>query len=187
MACASCNRNKAKIPQVFTSLQNQYPFNANDIQVVANGEVNKFQVSYWDNDKHKLLIFIPQAFTPVCETELGAMSKWYEEFKKLDCELIAVCTDPAGMLLDWQNDEPLLRDAPYKMFSSYLLPTRLSIIDNGRSKRASVFITNDGEIVKQEHFSKVGRSFKELHRMLWAYTQDTFCGEGWQDPTDNLE
>lgn len=169
-----------------TTASSPQPFMAADIQVVDRGEVRKFQASDWDNDKHKLLVQIPEAFTPVCETELGAMSKWYPEFQKLNCELIAVCTDPAPMLLDWQNSEPLLKDPLYKTFSSYMLPSRLGLLDNGRGKRASIFITAEGEVVKMEHFNKVGRSFKELHRMLYAYTQDTFCGEGWEDPTDNL-
>jgi alkyl hydroperoxide reductase subunit AhpC len=61
--------------------------------------------------------------TPVCETELGAMSQWYDQFQALDTELIAVCGDPAVKLLQWRHAEPLLANPPYKTFSTYLLPT----------------------------------------------------------------
>lgn len=171
---------------MITNNQNIYPFSSNDITVVVDNSIRKFEANDWSNDNHKLLIFIPQAFTPVCQTELGAMNDWYDEFAKLGCELIAVCTDPAGMLLDWQRAELALNNPKYKTFSSYLLPNRLGLLDTGRSKRASVFITKDGEVVKQEHFNKVGRSFAELHRMLYGYTTDSYCSEGWISPGDGF-
>lgn len=172
--------------QGITSPMNIWPFNANDITVVTDGEVRKFQESDWDNDKHKLLVFIPEAFTPVCQTELGAINQWYDEFQKLNTELIVVCTDPAGMLLDWVREEPSLKDPKYKIFSSYLLPTRIGVSSNGRAKRASVFVTNENEIVIQEHFFKVGRSFAELHRMMYGFSTDSYCAEGWQSPSDGF-
>lgn len=184
MACASCGKNKSL--KGITDALNPYPFNASDIQVVTNNEVRRFQPSDWVNDKAKLLVIIPKSFTPVCQTELGAINKWYDEFESLNCELIALCTDPAPMMLDWTQEEEVLKDPKYKIFSSYILPTRLGLVENGQAKRASVFITTDGEIVKQEHFNKVGRSFAELHRMWYGFTQDSYCAEGWHDPSDGF-
>lgn len=186
MPCASCHDKSERRMNVTVNNVNRYPLSSNDIQVVSNDEVRKFQAGDWPEGKHKLLIFIPASWTPVCSTELGAMKKWYGEFQKLNCELILSTTDPAPMILDWMNSEEELKNPPYKAFSSYLLPTRLGITDNGRAKRASVFIMNDGEIVIQTCFKDVGRSFKDLHRQLYGYSSQSFCSEGWEDPSDSI-
>lgn len=187
MPCASCGRSKANSQGVTVlSSTEKYPFRANDIQVVENDEIHRFTPADWPESMDKLLIFVPAAFTPVCEDEAGHMRKWYEEFKKLGCEMILCLTDPATMIKDWFNSEELLKNPPYKAFSSYLLASRLGLTNNGRAKRASVFVTKDGEIVKQEHFNDVGRSFNELHRMYWAYTTGDYCGAGWKSPADGF-
>jgi alkyl hydroperoxide reductase subunit AhpC len=187
MACASCGRSKAnRLGVTVLSSTEKYPFRANDIQVIENNSIHRFVAADWPEDMDKLLIFVPAAFTPVCEDEAGHMSKWYEEFRSLGCEMILCLTDPAAMIKDWFDSEELLRNPPYKAFSSYLLPNRLNLTDNGRAKRSSVFITKEGEIVKQEHFKDVGRSFEELHRMYWAYTTKNYCGAGWKSPADGF-
>jgi alkyl hydroperoxide reductase subunit AhpC len=135
---------------------------------------------------HIVIVFIPEAYTPVCESELGAMNDWYDAFQKLGCELIAACVDSPTRLIDWFNTEPLLANRRYKTLSTYQLPLMLNILENGRSKRASVFIAKDGEIVKQEYPLRVGRSFEELHRMIYAYTTDSYCAEGWRSPADGF-
>lgn len=184
MACTKCDKQKSV--QLRVASESPYPFMASDIQVVDHGEARPFEEADWPVDKHVLLVVIPEAFTPVCETELGALNQWCDAFHELGCELIAVCTDPPAALIDWYASEPALAEPRYKVFSSYLLPSRLGIVSNGRAKRASVFVTQDGEIVKQEHFSKVGRSFAELHRMLYGYTTNSYCAEGWQSPEDGF-
>jgi alkyl hydroperoxide reductase subunit AhpC len=155
---------------------------ATDIQVIENGQVRALAAEDWPPDMQKLLIFIPEAFTPVCQSELGAMNDWCDRFQDLGCELIAACVDSPARLLDWFATEPLLANPSYKTFSTYQLLLMLNLLENGRSKRASVFIAKNGEIVKQEYPLKVGRSFEELHRMVWAYTTGSYCAEGWQSP-----
>lgn len=186
MPCKSCQEKRNPSFALVTK-DNPYPFKARDINVIgADGSISKFVSDDWNNNVHKLLVVIPEAFTPVCQTELGAMSGWADEFQKLDCQLIAVCSDPVPKLMDWFQQEESLSERNWPTFSSYDLPSKLGLIRNGRTKRASVFITDEGEVVKQEHFDKVGRSFVELHRQMYAYTTGEYCGEGWQDPSDNL-
>lgn len=187
MACASCKQHKLEGKNLgVTGPSNIYPFQARDISVVDNGEVRRFAAADWSAELTKLLIFIPEVQTPVCQTELGAINHWYDEFQKIGCELIVVGTDSAHAFLDWYNEEPILADPKYKTFSSYLLPQRLSLLSNGRSKRASVFIAPGGETVIQEHFMKVGRSFAELHRQMYGYSFDSYCAEGWTSPQDGF-
>lgn len=190
MACASCNQNKkyrqASLNKIAVTKNDPYILNATDMRVYFDNEVHNFTADDWDNEKHKLLLFFPETNTPVCATEMGALSKWLDKFSELNCDVYGATADPAHLVQSWYQSDDLLKDANYKVISSYLLPTRLGVMENGRAKRSSVFIMNNGEIVKQEHFHKVGRSLAELHRMLYGYTTDSYCAEGWQDPSDGF-
>lgn len=185
MACASCKK-KRKSPSLLQGVQGSRLFGAGDISVLQEGNRHRFTAADWPADKHKLIIFVPEAFTPVCETELGALNAWYDAFQKLDCELYAASTDPIVRMEDWIGTEPLLSNPKYRILSSYLLPMQLGLLEDGRAKRSSVFVTRDGEVVKMEHFDKVGRSMAELHRMLHGYTTDSYCAEGWTSPEDGF-
>lgn len=186
MACASCGRNKKGNGYIQPDALASPPFGAADMMVLDQGEVRRFKMEDWPSYRHKLLLFFPETFTPVCGTEMGNLNDWVEEFDKLDCDVFGVTADPIHAVKDWYDQEEMLKDPKYKVISSYMLPTRLNIINNGRTKRASVFITKEGDLVVQEHFMKVGRSLKELHRMMFAYTTDSYCGEGWEDPSDGF-
>ena len=186
MACASCGRNKKGNGYIQPESLQFYPFNSNDIQVYDGQDVRRLTKDDWAEDRHKLILFIPEANTPVCESELGNLNQWVDEFKKLDCDIFAASTDPIHALKDWIDNEEMLKDPKYKVISTYLLPTRLNIMNNGRAMRASVLITKDSDVVVQQHFMKVGRSLKELHRMLYAYTTGSYCAEGWESPEDGF-
>lgn len=162
------------------------PLGANDIMVYDSGSVRKLSKNDWSEDRHKLLLFFPETFTPVCGTEMGALNNWIEEFNKLGVDVFGATADPIHAVKDWYETEEQLANPNYKVISSYIFPTRLNIMNNGRAKRASVFITKNGDVVVQEHFLKVGRSLKELHRMMYAYTTDSYCAEGWEDPSDGF-
>lgn len=188
MSCASCQDKSERRMNVTVNSVNKYPFSSNDIQVVDGDEVRKFQASDWPEGKHKLLILLPEIFTYTCSDQIKGMKKWHDEFQKLNCELILIMTDSAVGILDWFKAEPMLAERPYKAFSSYLLPNRLNLIDNGRAQRSAVFIAADGsELIKQQAFSKVAPSFKELHRILYAFNSGDHCGSEWQDPSDSLD
>lgn len=186
MACASCEKRAGQVHTLSESVPSDWPLNANDLLVVDHNEVRQYNAEDWPADKHKLIIFFPETFTPVCQSELGALNQWVDAFAELNCVLIAACSDPALAIKDWYEQEPLLNDLHCLTFASYLLPARLGLVENGRAKRSSVFVMADGSIVKQEHFHKVGRSFAELHRMLYGYTTDSYCAEGWTSPADGF-
>ncbi len=154
--------------------------------MISGNSIRKMTAPQWGIDTHKLLVFIPEAFTPVCATEVGALDFWYDRFQELGCEVIVCCTDSPHRMVEWYNHEEAFTRRKFRTFSSYLLPLNLGLIEEGRAKRASVFITTAGEIIKQEHFAKVGRSFAELHRMLYGYTTASYCAEGWQSPADGF-
>lgn len=188
MACASCGRNKKGNGYIEPKSLDIPPFSANDIQVYdpINNSTRRFQSEDFNPNRHKLFLFFPETFTPVCQTEMGNLNDWVDEFDKLGVDVFGATTDPIHAVKDWYEQEESLKGSKYKVISSYILATRLGITNGGRAKRASVFMTVQGDVVIQEHFLKVGRSIKELHRMMYGYTQDSYCAEGWEDPSDGF-
>lgn len=188
MACKTCQRNRKGNGYIEPKSLDVPPFGANDIMFYnpEDGSTRRYKPQDFEEEKHRLYLFFPETFTPVCETEMGNLNDWVEEFAKLGVEVYGATSDPIHAVKDWYETEETLKGSKYKVISSYMLPVRLGITNGGRAKRASVFMTKEGDVVIQEHFLKVGRSLKELHRMMYGYVQDSYCAEGWQDPSDGF-
>lgn len=187
MSCSGCG-NKPKAMGYYKPLSLETPpFNASDIMVLdEQKEIRKLNTDDWKTNRHKLILFFPETHTPVCQSELGALPNWIEAFDEQNTDVFVATTDNINQIKDWYDSEEALSSVNYKSISSYLLPTRLNLLNNGRVKRASVFIFTDGNIVIQEHPMKVGRSLAELHRTIFAYNTDSFCSEGWTNPSDGF-
>jgi len=185
MACISCS-NSGEGGYFVNNAMSFPPYNSTDILVYDQGNIRDFNSSDWSSDRHKLLLFYPETNTPVCASEMGAVNSWIDSFNELGCDVYSVTADPIELVKQWYETNESLMNPKYKALSSYVLPSRLGIMNNNRAKRASVIITKDGDVIVQEHFLKVGRSIAELHRTLYAYTTDSYCGEGWQNPSDGF-
>jgi alkyl hydroperoxide reductase subunit AhpC len=186
MGCASCGKNKRTQGYSEPNALLNPPYNANDMYILENSSVRRFSNTDWRENTHKLLLFFPEIFTPVCTTEMGALPKWIEFFKEQQTDVFAVTTDHISGVQEWYHTEPALKDANYPVISSYILTSRLNLVHQGRAKRASVFISKDGEVITHEYPLRVGRSLAELHRMIYAYNTGSFCGEGWKDVSDGF-
>lgn len=186
MSCEACNKNKKL--GMYSNLNSLLfpPYNSTDIFVYENNESRKMDSSDWSSNRHKLLLFYPESFTPVCSSEMGAVKNWVEKFNELDCDIYSISADPIEKIKDWYESEESLKNPNYKVLSSYLLPVRLGLMNDNRVKRASVLITKEGDMIIQEHFLKVGRSLSELHRTMYAYTTGSYCAESWSDPSDGF-
>lgn len=171
MGCKSCQEPISEADEygVFTSVKEPYPLKSRDIQVI-DSEIRPFQESDWDNENHKLLIIVPAAFTPVCESELAQLDIWVDDFRRLDCDVYAVCQDASPMILDWFEQSGINHNE-YLTFSSYRIPERLGLIRNGRSKRASCFLTKEGEVIIQQHFDNHPRDMESLYNQLKKYEE----------------
>lgn len=201
MTCIACRKKAANNNAAYARTQamvatdpfnlssrKDHPYGATDLAVYQNGNIRAFNPALdFPDDKHKLIIFYPKSFTPVCETELGALEKWRPEFEKLGFHVVAATIDFIPTIKEWFTSDELLRDAKYPVLSSKILPIKLGLLRfDGSLKRSSVFIMRDGETVRIEHFDKVGRSLAELHRMAYGYTTDSYCAEGWKSPEDGF-
>lgn len=180
MSCASCGRNKRKTDSYTDfELLKIPPLNAGDIQIYANNEVHRLAEVDWPESRHKLLLFIPDLNNRDAQ-ELADLSAYLPAFDELSCDVFVASSDQIHLLRDFIENE--LGDSSIKGLSSYILPTRLGILANGRTKRATIFIAKEGDVIRIEHLENVSRSLSELHRMVYAHVHKSFMAEGWIAP-----
>lgn len=143
--------------------------------------------------KYVVLFFYPLDFTFVCPTEITAFSDRYEEFNKLDTEILGVSVDSEFSHLAWiQTDRksggigdlnyPLVSDIKKEVSAAY------NVLDPaaGIALRGLFLIDKDG-IIQHATINNLafGRSVDETLRTLQAIKHvqshpDEVCPAGWQ-------
>ena len=142
--------------------------------------------------KWVVLFFYPLDFTFVCPTEIVAFSDHYDQFKKLNCEILGCSIDSQFTHLAWINTPrkegglgeikyPLLADISKKIAGDYGVLT-----DGGVALRGLFLINPKGQIAYSVvHDLAVGRSVDETLRVLKAFQQVEKTGEvcpaNWSD------
>ena len=138
----------------------------------VNNEIKKISLEEFKG-KWVVLFFYPADFTFVCPTELQELARHYEEFKKLDAEIISVSTDTAFSHKAWHDTSeaikpikfPMLADPAMRVCKAY----ETLIEDEGLSLRATFLIDPDGIVKAFEfHNNDIGRSVHELLRKIEA-------------------
>ncbi|MGC9502366.1 peroxiredoxin [Baaleninema sp.] len=142
--------------------------------------------------KYVVLFFYPLDFTFVCPTEITAFSDRYEDFSKLNTEILGVSCDSEFSHLAWiQTDRksggvgdlnyPLVSDFKKEISSDY----NVLDPDAGVALRGLFLIDKDG-IVQHATINNLafGRNVDETLRTLQAiqYVQehpDEVCPAGW--------
>jgi len=139
---------------------------------------NKFKDIKLSSLKGKwvILAFYPGDFTFVCPTELSRFADFYEDFKKLNAEILSVSTDSEHVHKAWWDNSESIKKIQYpiiadtsgkisKMYGVYISEG----IDEGRSLRATFIIDPDGIVKSADiHDNSIGRSVKEVLRKLGA-------------------
>ena len=123
--------------------------------------------------KWLILFFYPKDFTFVCPTELEEMAEHYDQFKKLNTEVLSVSCDTVYVHKAWHDASeavgkvqyPMIGDANGKL--SKALGVHLH--EEGISLRATFIINPEGKIISMEvNDNDIGRSAGELVRKLQA-------------------
>jgi NADH-dependent peroxiredoxin subunit C len=162
---------------------------------VAN-DIAKISLSDYKG-KWVILFFYPADFTFVCPTELGSVADHYDEFKKLNCEVLSVSTDTAFVHKAWHDNSdtikkikfPMIADPTGKICKDY----GTYIASEGISLRGTFIIDPEGILKAFElHDNSIGRSTKELIRKLQAarYVEehgDQVCPMDWEPGKDTLK
>lgn len=133
------------------------------------------QFHKWLGDSWGVLFSHPKNFTPVCTTELGAVSKLKKEFDKRNVKVIGLSVDPLADHHRWAKDIeetqgtalnfPLLADADRKVSNLYgmIHPsasdtfTVRSVFIIGPDKKIKLMIT---------YPASTGRNFDEILRVI---------------------
>jgi len=127
--------------------------------------------------RYVVLVFYPLDFTFVCPTEIIAFSDRFEEFEKLNCQIIGISVDSQFSHLAWINTPrkdggigktnfPLVSDLTKKISRDY----DVLMEEEGHSLRG-LFIIDDKGILRQitKNDPPVGRNVDETLRLVQAF------------------
>jgi len=167
-----------------------------EAEAFHENDIKKIKLSDYKG-KWAILFFYPADFTFVCPTELEEMADNYEEFKKLDAEVLSVSTDTVFAHKAWQDVSPAIKKITFPMVAD---PTgNISrafgtyIEDEGVALRGTFIIDPDGVLRTIEiNDNNIGRCAKELLRKLEAakFVREhggKVCPASWKPGDDTLE
>ncbi len=136
-------------------------------------------------DKWLVLFFYPKDFTFVCPTEIKGFNEMNKDFQERDAQLLTASVDSEYVHLAWRANEPSLKGLEIPMLADIKreLSASLGILDmnEGVSQRATFIIDPDG-IIRFVYVTdlNVGRSPKEVLRVLDALQTDELCPCNWE-------
>ena len=160
-------------------------------KAVIDGQIKDISLRDY-RGKYIVLLFYPADFTFVCPTELIAFSDRADEFKRENCEVIAVSTDSEFTHLAWTNTPrekgglgqmniPLLADRTQDISTRYGVLKK----DEGVAFRG-LFIIDGMGVIRQITVNDlpVGRNVDETLRLIQAFIfSDEYgelCPAGWR-------
>lgn len=162
----------------------------------ASGDGQSFGAAQLSDYRGKWLVlfFYPLDFTFVCPTEITALSMAYDEFKKLDTEVLGVSVDSIHSHKVWINTPiennglgklsfPLASDITKNVARDY----GVLIEEEGVALRGLFIIDPEGELKYQVvNHNNVGRSVEETLRVLQALQSGGLCPINWKPGDKNL-
>jgi len=158
---------------------------------VVNADFKEIKLSDYKG-KYLVFFFYPLDFTFVCPTEIIAFSDRAEEFRAINCEVVACSTDSHFSHLAWVNTPrkqgglgnmniPLLADKTGEISKQYGVYKE----DEGVAFRG-LFIVDDKGNLRQITINDlpVGRSVDETLRLVQAFQftdkHGEVCPAGWR-------
>ncbi len=118
----------------------------------------------------------PADFTPVCTTEFVSFQKHYEEFKKLNCELIGLSIDQVFAHIKWKEwiKEELNVEIEFPIIADDTgeIARKLGMIHEAKGTNTvrAVFVVDDKGVLRAMLYypQELGRNIKEILRMVKA-------------------
>ena len=153
-----------------------------------NGEFKDINLSDYAG-KWLVLFFYPRDFTFVCPTELRGFAKYAEDFKALDCEIVAASTDSQWSHKKWFESDlaevkyPVIADTTQTLAKAYGV-----LNEQDGSAHRGLFIISPDSIIKYIVVSSdsVGRSVSETLRVLRAIQSGQLCPLDWMEGDSTL-
>jgi alkyl hydroperoxide reductase subunit AhpC len=149
---------------------------------VSGKEFKEFTLSNY-RGRWVVLFFYPLDFTFVCPTEIIGFNDRYDDFAKLNAEVLGASVDSKFSHLAWISQElgdlryPLLSDITKDVAREY----GILIAQKGISLRG-LYIVDPNGILRYElvHDLGVGRSVDETLRVLEALQTGELCPIDWK-------
>lgn len=132
--------------------------------------------------KWVVLFFYPRDFTFVCPTEIQGFAKHYDEFKKIDTEILAASTDSVYSHKAWFERDlegvefPVLADTSHSLSRDYEVLNE----STGEAERGTFVIDPESNlryVVISD--GNVGRSVDETLRVVKALQTGGLCPVDW--------
>ena len=116
----------------------------------------------------------PADFTPVCTTEFVAFQKRYEEFRKLNCELIGLSIDQVFSHIKWIEwiEEKIGEKIEFPVIADDMgkVAAKLGMVHPGKGTNTvrAVFIVDDKGILRIMFYypQELGRNMEEILRAV---------------------
>lgn len=148
------------------------PIASFELEAFHNEKIKKIKLSDF-RGQWLILFFYPADFTFVCPTELEEMANHYDEFQKLNTEVLSVSTDTVFVHKAWHDNSPAIKKINFPMLAD---PTGklcrefgTYIEDEGLALRGTFLIDPEGILKAFEiHDNSIGRSADELLRKVQA-------------------
>ncbi|MEN3015029.1 MAG: peroxiredoxin [bacterium] len=142
------------------------------VKCYHNGEIKELNLEEYKG-KWIVLISHPAAFTGVCQEELVEISKIYDEFKKLNCEVMSISTDTVYTLKAWKESTEALKNVQFPMISdsTHNLTSMMGTYDEnvGLTRRGTIIVNPEGTVVHMcVNDFLIGRNTREILRTLKA-------------------
>lgn len=136
-----------------------------------------------------VLFFYPLDFTFVCPTEIMGFNDRYEDFQKLNAEILGASVDSKFSHLAWIGNElgdlhfPLLSDITKEVARQYGI-----LIEKAGVSLRGLYIIDPNGILRYElvHDLNVGRSVEETLRVLEALQTGELCPINWRKGVQTL-
>lgn len=159
---------------------------------VAYQRDNEFpkNISFSDyKSKWLVLFFYPRDFTFICPTEIKEFNRLKQEFKLLNCEILACSTDSEWSHKNWfekdlkEVEYPVLADTTQEISRSY------DVLGQDGSAQRGTFIIDTEGILRWMMVSdnSVGRSVKETLRAVKALQTGELCPVEWEPGEEFLK
>lgn len=150
--------------------------------LLADGTMKEVKLSDYSG-KWVVVFFYPLDFTFVCPTEIQGFNKHYQEFKKLNCEILGASTDSVYSHKAWTEKDlgkvnfPLWGDTGHQVSKTF----NVLLHDKGIALRGTFVIDPNG-VLKSAVVNDlpVGRSVEETLRTVQALQTGKLTGCGWK-------
>ena len=133
------------------------------------GELN---LAWYRTRKHVVLAFYPGDWTPVCATQIPGYQQIYDEFEKLNTQLLGISVDSIPCHMAWAKS---LGGLSFPLMSDYFPHGRVAkeygvLTERGFADRAIFVIDATGiiryiEIVAPAELPDTNRLFAELRKL----------------------